>query len=36
MVNIKMIKEKEKEYVIIKVEINILVNGKIINMKGKE
>ena len=33
MVNGKIIKKKEKEYFIIKVEINMMVNGKMINMK---
>ena len=33
---LKMIKEKEKEYYILKMAINMKVIGKIINMKVKE
>ncbi len=36
MVNGKMIKKKEKEYIIIKVEIYMMVNGKMIWKKDKE
>ena len=34
--NIKIIKKKEKEQLIIKIEINILVNGKMIEKMEKE
>ena len=36
LVNIKIIKKKEKEYIIIMMEINMMVNGKMINLKEKE
>ncbi len=36
MVNGKMIKKKEKEYIIIKVEIYMMVNGKMMWKKDKE
>ena len=36
MVNIKMIKKKEKEYIIGIMEINMMVNGKMVKKKEKE
>ncbi len=36
MVNGKMIKKKEKEYIIIIMEINMMVNGKMVKQKEKE
>ena len=36
LVNIKIIKKKEKEYIIIMMEINMMVNGKMIKKMEKE
>ena len=35
-VNLKMVKEKEKEYIILMIVIDIKVTGKIIKEKEKE